>query len=188
MRRLICTPPTHSPHYQDRYTVSANAIRITHSFTTLCIHTIHHRRSSGTTRTLAEHRARLCLLSLEELQKSWDLENWVLHLFFKGLDDRTAEVLGLTQGEHGGTGVGGGVGVGAGAAVGIQAQDGIVTGHDTTPGIGDDGAGLTAGASAGGETLMPPVPQPDDWYGWVPWEDEADALNLQNLEFLYRFL
>ncbi|BCS28550.1 Zn(II)2Cys6 transcription factor [Aspergillus puulaauensis] len=161
---------------------------ITHSFTTLCIHTIHHRRSSGTTRTLAEHRARLCLLSLEELQKSWDLENWVLHLFFKGLDDRTAEVLGLTQGEHGGTGVGDGVGVGGGAAVGSVSQHGLVQGHDTTlPGTGDND-GPTTGSSAGAETLMPPVPQPDDWYGWVPWEDEADALNLQNLEFLYRFL
>jgi hypothetical protein len=28
----------------------------------------------------------------------------------------------------------------------------------------------------------------DDWYGWIPGDDEADALNLQNLEFLYRFL
>lgn len=98
-------------------------------------------------------------------------------------------MLGLTGGEHVGAGVGGGVGGGAGAAVGIQAQDGIVTGHSTAlRGNGDDGAGLTASSSAAAETLMPPVPQPDDWYGWVPWEDEADALNLQNLEFLYRFL
>ncbi|KAL4919260.1 fungal-specific transcription factor domain-containing protein [Aspergillus aurantiobrunneus] len=130
---------------------------ITHAFSTLCIHTIHHRRSSGTTRTLAEHRARLCLLSLEELQKSWDLENWVLHLFFKGLDDRTAEVLGLNNGLRDGN---------------VERDDGI---HTT---------GGTPGAGASGEMILPP----DDWYGWVPWEDEADALNLQNLEFLYRFL
>lgn len=155
--------------------------RITHSFTTLCIHTIHHRRSSGTTRTLAEHRARLCLLSLEELQKSWDLENWVLHLFFKGLDDRTAEVLGLTgQGEH----------AGASRAVVTDAGEVVQGGNNSASGAvtDEDGAVLAPGSAAGAETLMPPIPQPDDWYGWVPWEDEADALNLQNLEFLYRFL
>ncbi|KAL4783300.1 fungal-specific transcription factor domain-containing protein [Aspergillus varians] len=133
---------------------------ITHSFSTLCIHTIHHRRSSGTTRTLAEHRARLCLLSLEELQKSWDLENWVLHLFFKGLDDRTAESLGLTS-----------TGKGTGRA--IENEETL-----------RQGVGAGPGASSLGEMTMPQ----DDWYGWVPWEDEADALNLQNLEFLYRFL
>lgn len=154
--------------------------RITHSFTTLCIHTIHHRRSSGTTRTLAEHRARLCLLSLEELQKSWDLENWVLHLFFKGLDDRTAEVLGLTgQGEH----------AGASRAVLTDAGEVVQAGDASASGpVTDDDGAVLAPGSAAGETLMPPIPQPDDWYGWVPWEDEADALNLQNLEFLYRFL
>ncbi|KAL4945258.1 hypothetical protein BDV06DRAFT_231422 [Aspergillus oleicola] len=145
---------------------------ITHAFSTLCIHTIHHRRSSGTMRTLAEHRARLCLLSLEELQKSWDLENWVLHLFFKGLDDRTAESLGLLgnsgsdQGEirHGEGDVGVGDNTGAGDGVGADAP------------------------FAGGDMPMPMGTPQDDFYGWVPWEDEADALNLQNLEFLYRFL
>ncbi|KAL4876498.1 fungal-specific transcription factor domain-containing protein [Aspergillus karnatakaensis] len=137
---------------------------ITHAFSTLCIHIIHHRRSLGTTRTLAEHRARLCLLSLEELQKSWDLENWVLHLFFKGLDDGTARSLRLTspqgdEGEQGGGDVLGGGG-------------------------GGGGDGETVDVDGFGEL---PHPQ-DDWYGWIPGEDEADALNLQNLEFLYRFL
>ncbi|RAH68112.1 fungal specific transcription factor domain-containing protein, partial [Aspergillus aculeatinus CBS 121060] len=55
---------------------------ITHVFSTLCIHTLQFRRETGTGRQLAEHRARLCLLGLQELQKSWDLENWVLELFF----------------------------------------------------------------------------------------------------------
>ncbi|KAL2811721.1 hypothetical protein BJX63DRAFT_398755 [Aspergillus granulosus] len=154
---------------------------ITHAFSTLCIHTIHHRRSSGTTRTLAEHRARLCLLSLEELQKSWDLENWVLHLFFKGLDDGTAQSLRLsTPGEAGsatggispdesGSLLAGNGGSGIGNASGSGRRQGYGTGNGNGYGHGID------------------VGQ-DDWYGWIPGDDEADALNLQNLEFLYRFL
>ncbi|KAI9927179.1 hypothetical protein MW887_003563 [Aspergillus wentii] len=68
---------------------------ITHAFSTLCIHTINCCRTTGTSRKLAEHRARLCLLGLQELQKSWDLENWVLDLFFRCLDDGTARNLRL---------------------------------------------------------------------------------------------
>ncbi|KAL4960738.1 Zn(II)2Cys6 transcription factor [Aspergillus stella-maris] len=149
---------------------------ITHAFSTLCIHTIHHRRSSGTMRTLAEHRARLCLLSLEELQKSWDLENWVLHLFFKGLDDRTAESLGLT---------------GAPDARQMTGQSGDGDdGQVNEAGDSGDFAGNGGGGAVAGDMPMSmPLGTPqDDLYGWVPWEDEADALNLQNLEFLYRFL
>jgi len=40
----------------------------------------------------------LCLLGLKELQKSWDLENWVLDLFFRCLDDRMAKNLRLAEG------------------------------------------------------------------------------------------
>lgn len=69
---------------------------ITNTFSALCIHTIQFGRTSGTARKLAEHRAQLCLLGLKELQKSWDLENWVLDLFFRCLDDRTARDLRLT--------------------------------------------------------------------------------------------
>lgn len=110
-----------------------------------------------------------------------------MHLFFKGLDDRTAEVLGLTgQGEHTAAAT-------ASGSVVADAQAGsAIQGGNTTPAVpGTDGgnnSGLAPDSAAGAETLMPPIPQPDDWYGWVPWEDEADALNLQNLEFLYRFL
>ncbi|KAJ5742025.1 hypothetical protein N7533_011434 [Penicillium manginii] len=71
---------------------------ITHTFSALCIHTIHFGRVTGTARKLAEHRAKLCLLGLKELQKSWDLENWVLDLFFRCLDDRTAKNLRLAEG------------------------------------------------------------------------------------------
>lgn len=74
------------------------ASRITHTFSALCIHTIHFGRVTGTARKLAEHRAKLCLLGLKELQKSWDLENWVLDLFFRCLDDHTAKNLRLAEG------------------------------------------------------------------------------------------
>ncbi|KAL4775891.1 fungal-specific transcription factor domain-containing protein [Aspergillus nidulans var. acristatus] len=152
---------------------------ITHAFSTLCIHTIHHRRNCGTMRTLAEHRARLCLLSLEELQKSWDLENWVLHLFFRGLDDRTAESLRRTrESQVEGESV---EGNDVDSATTMSTVTGS-SGHVSGPGIG------TSTGTGPGDMIMPmPAPQ-DDWYGWVPFEDEADALNLQNLEFLYRFL
>ena len=37
-----------------------------------------------------EHRAKLCLLGLRELQRTWDVTNWVLELFFQYLDRSTA--------------------------------------------------------------------------------------------------
>ena len=75
---------------------------ITNLFNTLCVHTVHLRRSDGTTRTVAEHRAKLCLLGLKELQKTWEVTNWVLQLFFQYLDHATAERLRVQQDEESG--------------------------------------------------------------------------------------
>ncbi|KAL2824378.1 fungal-specific transcription factor domain-containing protein [Aspergillus cavernicola] len=148
---------------------------ITHAFSTLCIHTIHHCRSSGITRTLAEHRARLCLLSLEELHKSWDLENWVLQLFFRGLDAGTAMSLRLTSPhEVGGGGTGTGTGNTSSERPGDFPEDRL------------QGEGIQRRQGAEGPERFN-LPQ-DDWFGWIPGDDEGDALDLQNLEFLYRFL
>lgn len=66
---------------------------ITNLFNTLCIHVVNFRRSTGINRTLAEHRAKLCLLGLQELQKTWEVTNWVLQLFFQYLDRETASRL-----------------------------------------------------------------------------------------------
>lgn len=63
---------------------------ITNLFNTLCIHVANLRRATGIGRTLAEHRAKLCLLGLQELQKTWEVTNWVLQLFFQYLDRETA--------------------------------------------------------------------------------------------------
>ncbi|KAH6663506.1 fungal-specific transcription factor domain-containing protein [Halenospora varia] len=41
------------------------------------------------------HIAQLCLLGLRELQKTWDVTNWVLQLFFQFLDQSTAKKLQL---------------------------------------------------------------------------------------------
>jgi hypothetical protein len=68
---------------------------ITNLFNTLCIHVAHLRRSTGVNRTLAEHRAKLCLMGLQELQKTWELTNWVLQLFFRYLDRSTAARLAM---------------------------------------------------------------------------------------------
>lgn len=73
---------------------------ITNLFNTLCVHTVHLRRSEGTTKTVAEHRAKLCLLGLKELQKTWEVTNWVLQLFFSYLDRTTAERLRVQQDEE----------------------------------------------------------------------------------------
>ncbi|KAF2622819.1 hypothetical protein BU25DRAFT_434533 [Macroventuria anomochaeta] len=68
---------------------------ITNLFNTLCIHVAHLRRSTGINRTLAEHRAKLCLLGLQELQKTWEVTNWVLQLFFQYLDRSTVARLAM---------------------------------------------------------------------------------------------
>ncbi|KAK5173527.1 uncharacterized protein LTR77_002208 [Saxophila tyrrhenica] len=66
---------------------------ITNLFNTLCMHTIQLRRSVGSGRTVAVSRAKICLNGLQELQKTWEVTNWVLELFFQYLDRSTAESL-----------------------------------------------------------------------------------------------
>lgn len=79
---------------------------ITNLFNTLCVHTLHLRQSDGTTRTVAEHRAKLCLTGLQELQKTWEVTNWVLQLFFQYLDRATAARLRVQQEDESTTGPG----------------------------------------------------------------------------------
>ncbi|BCS20188.1 fungal specific transcription factor domain-containing protein [Aspergillus puulaauensis] len=59
---------------------------ITCLFNALCIHTVNLRRVEGTSRLVAEHRAKICLYGLRELQKTWEVTNWILQLFFQYLD------------------------------------------------------------------------------------------------------
>lgn len=74
--------------------VQRSSVHVTTSlFNSLCIHTICLRRSKSTARKLAEYRAQLCLLGLRELQKTWDITNWVLQLFLEFLDKSTAKRL-----------------------------------------------------------------------------------------------
>ena len=74
--------------------VQRSSVHVTTSlFNSLCIHTICLRRSKNTARKLAEYRAQLCLLGLRELQKTWDITNWVLQLFLEFLDQSTAKKL-----------------------------------------------------------------------------------------------
>ncbi|CEJ89926.1 hypothetical protein VHEMI05740 [[Torrubiella] hemipterigena] len=63
---------------------------ITNLFNTLCMHTIELRRGLGTAKAIAEHRAKVCLMGLQELQQTWEVRNWVLQLFFRYLDQPTA--------------------------------------------------------------------------------------------------
>ncbi|KAH6972332.1 cutinase transcription factor 1 alpha [Ilyonectria sp. MPI-CAGE-AT-0026] len=68
---------------------------ITNVFNTLCIHTVSLRESQGSRRSIAEYRAKLCLLGLQELQKTWEVRNWILQLFFQYLDRSIAARLQL---------------------------------------------------------------------------------------------
>ncbi|KAJ5086240.1 hypothetical protein NUU61_007547 [Penicillium alfredii] len=166
---------------------------ITHTFSALCIHTIHFGRVTGTARKLAEHRAKLCLLGLKELQKSWDLENWVLNLFFRCLDDRTAQDLRLTElsstsSHHL-------------AGEGCDATSRNPPHENAQPPFSpraDDGSLLTPQADSS-QNIAEDASVNMDWYDLFNVEGDGflglagsfsnpDYLNPQNLEFLYRFL
>lgn len=157
---------------------------ITHAFSTLCIHTINCCRTTGTTRKLAEHRARLCLLGLQELQKSWDLENWVLDLFFRCLDESTAHCLRSGDSPVPETGMGRSHGA-------ANLSNGSIETNDATGAIAADN-------SQSWQDPSPDLMAPNDWYGLFNFTDDytdvlgtssqPDSLNLQSLEFLYRFL
>ncbi|KAJ5129134.1 uncharacterized protein N7515_005173 [Penicillium bovifimosum] len=167
---------------------------ITHTFSSLCILTIHFGRVIGTARKLAEHRAKLCLLGLKELQKSWDLENWVLDLFFRCLDDRTARDLRLADNT-------------------VPSASQRTGGHDyeeaslVTPATGTyqllspntAGNPLLSANTAPLQNSIDEAPVNMDWYELFNMEGDdvmglagslsnPDYLNPQNLEFLYRFL
>nr|UPX44902.1 hypothetical protein FAC9M19_36 [Penicillium camemberti] len=167
---------------------------ITHTFSALCIHTIHFGRVTGTARKLAEHRAKLCLLGLKELQKSWDLENWVLDLFFRCLDDRTARDLRLADP----------------AMPSSTSQAGSGRNIEMSPASPASGLYRPRSPNAAYDILQSPNMMPHhnpgeeaainmDWYELFNVEGDdvmglagslsnPDYLNPQNLEFLYRFL
>ncbi|KAJ5957943.1 hypothetical protein N7501_012222 [Penicillium viridicatum] len=167
---------------------------ITHTFSALCIHTIHFGRVIGTARKLAEHRAKLCLLGLKELQKSWDLENWVLDLFFRSLDDRTARDLRLADPAMPST---------------LQTGDGQNS-EDMSPASPASGSYRPRSPNTAEDLLQTPNmmhhhnPGEEaainmDWYELFNVEGDdvmglagslsnPEYLNPQNLEFLYRFL
>ncbi|RSL86425.1 hypothetical protein CEP51_002805 [Fusarium floridanum] len=71
---------------------------ITSLFAALCIHAISIRRGVDVSRRIAEHRAQMCLLGLQEIQKYWRINNNVLDLFLQYLDVSIAQRLhGATQ-------------------------------------------------------------------------------------------
>jgi hypothetical protein len=73
---------------------------ITCLFNALCIHTVNLRRVEGTSRLVAEHRAKMCLYGLRELQKTWEVTNWVLQIFFQHLDRSMARRLQMIDQEE----------------------------------------------------------------------------------------
>ncbi|KAL2203574.1 hypothetical protein CC79DRAFT_1294587 [Sarocladium strictum] len=67
--------------------------RITSLFAALCIHTISIKRNEQVARRIAESRAQMCLLGLQEIQKYWRINNNVLDLFLQYLDVSIAQRL-----------------------------------------------------------------------------------------------
>ncbi|OQD98976.1 hypothetical protein PENVUL_c067G08684 [Penicillium vulpinum] len=168
---------------------------ITHTFSALCIHTIHFGRVTGTARKLAEHRAKLCLLGLKELQKSWDLENWVLDLFFRSLDDCTARDLRLADS----TMLAPTSQIGSGQNIEEVPPASPASGsyRPLSPNTADDLLKTPNTISHHNTREEPPVNM--DWYELFNIEGDdvmglagslsnPDYLNPENLEFLYRFL
>ncbi|KAI9871346.1 MAG: hypothetical protein M1830_003011 [Pleopsidium flavum] len=60
-------------------------------FAALSIHIISIQRSDHVLRKLTEHRARLCMLGLSELQRSWPVGGWILQLFVRIMEKLAAQ-------------------------------------------------------------------------------------------------
>lgn len=56
-------------------------------FAALCIHVISIRRGKGVSRRIAENRAQACLLGIQEIQKYWRINNNVLDVFMRFVDN-----------------------------------------------------------------------------------------------------
>lgn len=180
--------------------------RITHIFSALCIHTVHLCRTTGTAKNLAEHRAKLCLLGLQELQKSWDLKNWVLDLFFRCIDENTARNLRLSD-----TNVNSPTSLTPGRQIrdfatetspqGLapSATPNMLGRQDASPGaVRSPASLLQTSPQEPGLPMMDPSTDVE-WPGLFNFSDDftdvlgvpptnLDTINPQNLAFLYRFL
>ncbi|KAF5230905.1 hypothetical protein FANTH_13636 [Fusarium anthophilum] len=67
---------------------------VTSLFAALCIHTISiKQKEHDVSRRIAENRAQMCLLGLQEIQKYWRINNNVLDLFLQYLDVSIAQRL-----------------------------------------------------------------------------------------------
>ncbi|KAL2061083.1 hypothetical protein VTL71DRAFT_9135 [Oculimacula yallundae] len=66
---------------------------VTSLFAALCIHTIRIKPKQDVSRRIAENRAQMCLLGLQEIQKYWSINNNVLDMFLQYLDVSIAQRL-----------------------------------------------------------------------------------------------
>lgn len=82
---------SHRP--RERQALANCCSRITSLFAALCIHTISIKRNEHVSRRIAESRAQMCLLGLQEIQKYWRINNNVLDLFLQYLDVSIAQRL-----------------------------------------------------------------------------------------------
>ncbi|KAF2014553.1 hypothetical protein BU24DRAFT_392656 [Aaosphaeria arxii CBS 175.79] len=148
---------------------------ITNLFNTLCIHVAHLRQSNGINRTIAEHRAKLCLLGLQEMQKTWELTNWILQLFFQYLDRSTAKRLAVEADD------GASVGGGGNAAVSVSEPPGLAAGPGT-PGDVEAGLQRDGKEEVGGNGELDAVMTPWSWT-----TDEANQYLFSQIENEFSF-
>ncbi|OAA58680.1 Transcription factor [Cordyceps fumosorosea ARSEF 2679] len=59
---------------------------ITNISNTLVLNIMELRFAKGMSRTSADHRSKICLLGLAELQSTWEFRNWLLQLFIRRVD------------------------------------------------------------------------------------------------------
>ncbi|XWX01154.1 hypothetical protein V2A60_009179 [Cordyceps javanica] len=73
---------------------------ITNLSNSLVLNVMELRFAKGTARTSAEHRSKICLLGLAELQSTWEFRNWILQLFIRrGVDGAAGDRRHLEEAE-----------------------------------------------------------------------------------------
>ncbi|CVL13690.1 uncharacterized protein FPRN_12065 [Fusarium proliferatum] len=138
---------------------------VTSLFAALCIHTISiKQKEEGVSRRIAENRAQMCLLGLQEIQKYWRINNNVLDLFLQYLDASIAQRL------HGSSGTLSTANPSSGHLVLGQQTGGDIDGNHV-------GGGLLSGFLSP-QTQLQATSFEDQFFNMLYWPCEGDEVTL----------